>query len=174
MASSVVDWPRESSGPNETIVNYFFPHCNLEKKKEKKRKRSKIVQTAIRPFRDSFFLSRIYDSDARNREIRFCDIGISHFGFEFNRKIKRKKNRNRVYAYVWCEWISNTRSDIEAKKHIRTCVNVRWYIFTKTCMHFVLGQVRSIEKKKTTARSKHVGFVKYYADVSGSLMYRLA
>lgn len=29
-------------------------------------------------------------------EIQFCDIGISHFGFEFNRKIKQgKKKRNR-------------------------------------------------------------------------------
>lgn len=76
-------------------LSITFSALQLREKKSRK-----IVQTAIRPFRDSFFLSRIYDSDARNREIRFCDIGISHFGFEFNREMKRKKNRNRVYAYV--------------------------------------------------------------------------
>lgn len=40
--------------------------------------------------------------------------------------------------------------DIEARKHIRACVNVLWYIFykKKTCMHFVIGDKRDKYKKK--------------------------
>lgn len=60
-----------------------------KEKKKRKKKKSKIIQkkhSSILRLIFFFFVPHHY-SDARSREIQFCDIGISHFGFEFNRKI---------------------------------------------------------------------------------------